>query len=235
LWSYLKNRCKALWTPNFFLTYFWVSSMDASTYLSTSFCLLAQIVTRQVRHHLSMPTSKMSKETGNVDLSCPIGIVLIKENDCNVGQGNLYNCQLINSCHSAEKMSSSYWCLRFASLLTSPAGVRWWPSSTKLGHINSKWCRHFDGRWFGSRHFDSRWFGSRHFYAASQIRTFLSPPPVFSHRNPSTRTRMFELLLQTFWAKKTCKKAAELHPRQGNLLHWNIFTRLNKTSLHFTK
>jgi hypothetical protein len=46
---------------------------------------------------------------------------------------------------------------------------------------------------------------------------------------------MFELLLQTFWAKKPCKKSADLHPRQGNLLHWNIFIGLNKTSLHFTK
>jgi hypothetical protein len=55
-------------------------------------------------------------------------------------------------------------------------------------------------------------------------------------RNLSTRTRMFEMLLQTFWAKKTpCKKSADLHPRQGNLLHWNIVTGLSKTSLHFTK
>jgi hypothetical protein len=42
---------------------------------------------------------------------------------------------------------------------------------------------------------------------------------------------MFELLLQTFWAKKKlCKKSADLHPRQGKLLRWNIFTGLNKTS-----
>jgi hypothetical protein len=46
---------------------------------------------------------------------------------------------------------------------------------------------------------------------------------------------MFELLLQTFWAKNPCKKSAYLHPRQGNLLQWNIFTGLNKTSLHLTK
>jgi hypothetical protein len=46
---------------------------------------------------------------------------------------------------------------------------------------------------------------------------------------------MFELLLPTFWAKKLVKKSADLHPRQGNLLHWKIFTGLNKTSLHFTK
>jgi hypothetical protein len=37
---------------------------------------------------------------------------------------------------------------------------------------------------------------------------------------------MFELLLQTFWAKKPLKKSADPHPRQGNLLHWNIFTGL---------
>jgi hypothetical protein len=46
--------------------------------------------------------------------------------------------------------------------------------------------------------------------------------------------RMIELLLQMFWAKNPCKKSADLHPRQGNLLHWNIFTGLNKTSLCFT-
>jgi hypothetical protein len=45
---------------------------------------------------------------------------------------------------------------------------------------------------------------------------------------------MIELLLQMFWAKNPCKKSADLHPRQGNLLHWNIFTGLNKTSLCFT-
>jgi hypothetical protein len=31
-----------------------------------------------------------------------------------------------------------------------------------------------------------------------------------------------------FGRKKPCKKSADLHPRQGNLLHWNIFTGLNK-------
>jgi hypothetical protein len=41
---------------------------------------------------------------------------------------------------------------------------------------------------------------------------------------------MFELLLQTFWAKKIVVKS-----RQGNLLHWNVFTGLNKTSLYYTK
>jgi hypothetical protein len=35
--------------------------------------------------------------------------------------------------------------------------------------------------------------------------------------------------------KKPCKNSADLHPRQGNLLQWNIFTGLNKTSLYFTK
>jgi hypothetical protein len=46
---------------------------------------------------------------------------------------------------------------------------------------------------------------------------------------------MFELLLQKFWGKKPSKKSADLHPRQGNLLNWNIFTGLNKTFLHFTQ
>jgi hypothetical protein len=55
-----------------------------------------------------------------------------------------------------------------------------------------------------------------------------------NHRNLSTRTRMFELLLQTLLAKNPCKKSADVHPRQGNLLHWNIFTGLykNLSSLH---
>jgi hypothetical protein len=46
---------------------------------------------------------------------------------------------------------------------------------------------------------------------------------------------MFELLLQTFWAKKKpCKKSADHHPRQGNLLQWNIVYRAeqNLTSRH---
>jgi hypothetical protein len=56
------------------------------------------------------------------------------------------------------------------------------------------------------------------------------------HRNLRSRTSMLAQVLQTFWAKKKpCKKAADLHPRQGNLLHWNVFTWLNKTSLHYTK
>jgi hypothetical protein len=45
------------------------------------------------------------------------------------------------------------------------------------------------------------------------------------------RTRMFALVQQTFWAKKTCKKSADLHPRQGNLRQSNLFTGLNKTTL----
>jgi hypothetical protein len=43
------------------------------------------------------------------------------------------------------------------------------------------------------------------------------------------------LVLQTFLVKKPCKKAADLHPRQGNLLQRNIFTGLSKTSLYITK
>jgi hypothetical protein len=38
-----------------------------------------------------------------------------------------------------------------------------------------------------------------------------------------------------FWRKNPCKKSADLHPRQGNLLQRNIFTGLNKTSLNSTK
>jgi hypothetical protein len=39
-----------------------------------------------------------------------------------------------------------------------------------------------------------------------------------THRNLSTRTSKFELVQQTFLAKKPCKKSADLHPRKGNLL-----------------
>jgi hypothetical protein len=35
--------------------------------------------------------------------------------------------------------------------------------------------------------------------------------------------------------KKPCKKSADLHHRQGNLVHRNIFTGLKKTSLCYTK
>jgi hypothetical protein len=35
-----------------------------------------------------------------------------------------------------------------------------------------------------------------------------------------------------FGQKTPCKKSADLHPRQGNLLQWNIFTGLNKIYLH---
>jgi hypothetical protein len=38
-----------------------------------------------------------------------------------------------------------------------------------------------------------------------------------------------------FGRKKTCKKSADLHPRQGNLQQRNIFTGLSKTSLYNTK
>jgi hypothetical protein len=41
---------------------------------------------------------------------------------------------------------------------------------------------------------------------------------------------MFALVQQTFLAKKPCKKSADLHPRQGNLLQRNIFTGLSKAS-----
>jgi hypothetical protein len=57
------------------------------------------------------------------------------------------------------------------------------------------------------------------------------------HRNLSTRTSMFALVQQTFLAKKDLVKSlliSTLH-RQGNLLHWNIFTGLYKTSLYNTK
>jgi hypothetical protein len=46
---------------------------------------------------------------------------------------------------------------------------------------------------------------------------------------------MFALFQKTFLAKKTCKKSADLHPRQGNLLQWKILTGLNKTSPYNTK
>jgi hypothetical protein len=51
----------------------------------------------------------------------------------------------------------------------------------------------------------------------------------------STRTSMFVLVRQTFLAKKTSKKSADLHPRQGNLLQRNIITGLNKVSPYSTK
>jgi hypothetical protein len=47
---------------------------------------------------------------------------------------------------------------------------------------------------------------------------------------------MFELPLQTFWVKKNLVKSLLISTLdKGNLLHWNIFTGLNKTSLHFTQ
>jgi hypothetical protein len=46
---------------------------------------------------------------------------------------------------------------------------------------------------------------------------------------------MSALVQQTFLEKNPCKKSADLHPRQGNLIQRNIFTGLSKTSLHFTK
>jgi hypothetical protein len=56
-----------------------------------------------------------------------------------------------------------------------------------------------------------------------------------NHRNLCTRRSMFALVQKTFWRKKPCKKSADLHPRQGNLLQRNIFTGLNQTSLYNTK
>jgi hypothetical protein len=41
---------------------------------------------------------------------------------------------------------------------------------------------------------------------------------------------LFALVQQTFLAKNPCKKSADLHPGQGNLLQRNIFAGLNKTS-----
>jgi hypothetical protein len=46
---------------------------------------------------------------------------------------------------------------------------------------------------------------------------------------------MFALVQQTFLAKNTGKKPADLHPRQGNLPQRNNFTGLNETSLYSTK
>jgi hypothetical protein len=42
-------------------------------------------------------------------------------------------------------------------------------------------------------------------------------------------------VLQIFFGKEPCKKSADLHPRQGNLLQRNNFSVVYKTSLHFTK
>jgi hypothetical protein len=47
----------------------------------------------------------------------------------------------------------------------------------------------------------------------------------FGHRNLSTRTSMFALVQQTILMEKTCKKSADILPRQGNLLQRNIFCR----------
>jgi hypothetical protein len=46
------------------------------------------------------------------------------------------------------------------------------------------------------------------------------------HRNLRTRTSKFALVQQTFLAKKNpCKKSADLHPIQGNLLQKEHFYR----------
>jgi hypothetical protein len=54
---------------------------------------------------------------------------------------------------------------------------------------------------------------------------------------------MLAQVWQTFWAKKPCKKSAHLHPRQGNLLHWDIlqgstkplFTTQNRVEISWKK
>jgi hypothetical protein len=48
---------------------------------------------------------------------------------------------------------------------------------------------------------------------------------------------MLELLLQTFWGEKNLVKSLLISTLDKVIciLHWNIFTGLNKTSLHFTK
>jgi hypothetical protein len=38
-----------------------------------------------------------------------------------------------------------------------------------------------------------------------------------------------------FGERTPCKKLADLHPRQGNLLQRNNFSAVYKTSLHFAK
>jgi hypothetical protein len=48
------------------------------------------------------------------------------------------------------------------------------------------------------------------------------------HRNLSTRTTIFALVQQAYLAKKPCKKSADLHPRQGNILQRNILKGLTK-------
>jgi hypothetical protein len=51
----------------------------------------------------------------------------------------------------------------------------------------------------------------------------------------NTSSELASALPNILGEKKPCKKSADLHPGQGNLLQWNIFIGLNKTSLHFTK
>jgi hypothetical protein len=55
----------------------------------------------------------------------------------------------------------------------------------------------------------------------------------YHHRNLCTRTSMFELLLQTFWAKKNLVKSLLISTLDKVIYYkGNIFTGLNKTSLH---
>jgi hypothetical protein len=56
----------------------------------------------------------------------------------------------------------------------------------------------------------------------------------YNQRNLCTRTSMSVMVLKIFWAKKSFKKPSDRHPRQGILLHRNIFTGLSKTSLRHT-
>jgi hypothetical protein len=49
---------------------------------------------------------------------------------------------------------------------------------------------------------------------------------MYNHRNLRSRTSMLAQALQIFWGKETpCKKLADLHPRQGNLLEKEHFYR----------
>jgi hypothetical protein len=58
-------------------------------------------------------------------------------------------------------------------------------------------------------------------------------PPDPPHRNLSTRTRMFELLLQTFWAKKTLVNGL-LISTLDKLIYYNGTFLLGSTKPLFT-
>jgi hypothetical protein len=57
------------------------------------------------------------------------------------------------------------------------------------------------------------------------------------HRNlRSTKNKYVGTGLANILEERTpCKKSADLHPTQGNLLQRNNFSAVYKTSLHFTK